>query len=185
MLLYIGIIYQHLKCFSQSQCTRRIKSWLGLTRGVTNAILHHPNVIDIPTISEYRTKAKLTFLSSILTSGDPMITEISELLLDQDFTRSQRIPSEFNQVLALAKNSYPQSPPKLCHVNAQMFIEKVVSNTANDKLSELTVQSKFTAIIELESQNNVWKRIQKGMPAVQLSFLLRAGSDTLPTPLNL
>ena len=77
------------------------------------------------------------------------------------------------------------SPPKLCHVNAQMFVEKVVSNTGNDKLSELTVQSKFTAIIELESQNNVWKRIQKGMPAVQLSFLLRAGSDTLPTPLNL
>ena len=63
------------------------------------------NVIDIPAISEYRTKAKLTFLSSILTSKDPMITEISELLLDQGFTRSQRIPSEVNQVLALAKNS--------------------------------------------------------------------------------
>ena len=55
----------------------------------------------------------------------------------------------------------------------------------NDKLSELTVQCKFTAITELESQNNVWRRIQKGMPAGQLSFLLRAGSDTLPTPLNL
>ena len=77
----------------QSQCARKIKSWLGLTRGVTNAVIHHPNVIDIPTISEYRTKAKLTFLSSILTSKDPMITEISELLLDQDFTRSQRIPT--------------------------------------------------------------------------------------------
>ena len=49
----------------------------------------------------------------------------------------------------------------------------------------MTVQCKFTAITELESQNNVWKRIQKGMPAGQLSFLLRAGSDTLPTPLNL
>ena len=54
-----------------------------------------------------------------------------------------------------------------------------------DKLSKLTVQNKFTAIIDLESQNSVWKCIQKGMPAGQLSFLLRAGSDTLPTPLNL
>jgi len=89
----------------QSQCTRKIKDWLGLTRGVTNAVIHHPNVIDIPTIAEYHTKAKLTCLSSILTSKDPMISEISELLLDQDFTRSQRIPSEVNQILDLAKNS--------------------------------------------------------------------------------
>ena len=74
----------------QSQCAKRIKVWLGLTKGVTNAVIHHPNVIDIPTISEYRTKAKLTLLSSILTSKDPMITEISELLLDQDFATSQR-----------------------------------------------------------------------------------------------
>jgi len=89
----------------QSQCTRKIKDWLGLTRGVTNAVIHHPNVIDIPTIAEYHKKAKLTCLSSILTSKDPMISEISELLLDQDFTRSQRIPSEVNQILDLAKNS--------------------------------------------------------------------------------
>ena len=108
---------------AQSQCTRRIKSWLGLTKGVTNAVIHHPNVIDIPTISEYRTKTKLTFLSSILTSNDLMITEISELLLDQDLTRSQRVPSEVNQVLVLAKN--PPSPPKLCHIKVQVSIGRV------------------------------------------------------------
>ena len=54
----------------QSQCTKRIKVWLGLTKGVTNAVIHHPNVFDIPTISEYHTKAKLTLLSLILTSKD-------------------------------------------------------------------------------------------------------------------
>jgi len=31
----------------------------------------------------------------------------------------------------------------------------------------------------------VWKRIRDGLPAGQLSFLLRAASNTLPTPLNL
>ena len=89
----------------QSHCTRKIKSWLGLTRGVTNAVIHHPNAIDIPAISEYHTKAKLTFLSSILTLEDTMITEISKLLLHQGLTRSQHIPSEVNQILALATNS--------------------------------------------------------------------------------
>ena len=31
----------------------------------------------------------------------------------------------------------------------------------------------------------MWNRIVGGLPSGQLSFLLRAGSDTLPTPLNL
>ena len=31
----------------------------------------------------------------------------------------------------------------------------------------------------------MWKRVQQGLPGGQLSFLLRAGTDTLPTPLNL
>ena len=42
---------------AQSQCTKKIKHWLGLTRGVTKAVIHHPNVIDNPSITEYHTKA--------------------------------------------------------------------------------------------------------------------------------
>ena len=38
---------------AQSLCTRKIKTWLGLSRGTTTAVLHHPNVIDIPTLSEF------------------------------------------------------------------------------------------------------------------------------------
>ena len=78
----------------QSQCTRKIKSWP-----------HKRSHKCSPMLLTFHQSLKLTFLSSIFTSKDPMITEISELLLDQGFTRSQRIPSEVNQVLALAKNS--------------------------------------------------------------------------------
>ena len=39
-----------------------------------------PNVIDIPTPSELRTKAKLTLLSSISTAQDPLISELTSLL---------------------------------------------------------------------------------------------------------
>ena len=44
---------------------------------------------------------------------------------------------------------------------------------------------KFNNICQLESQNQVWNRIQLGLLPGQLSFLLRASSDTLLTPLNL
>ena len=53
------------------------------------------------------------------------------------------------------------------------------------QLERLKVQSKFQDIIALESDCPSWNRIISGLPSGQLSFLLRAGSDTLPTPLNL
>ena len=39
--------------------------------------------------------------------------------------------------------------------------------------------------MELEAETKVWKRIVDGLPAGQLSFILRCSSDTLPTPTNL
>ena len=49
----------------------------------------------------------------------------------------------------------------------------------------MNVQNKFSDISQLEKDNKVWNRILQGLPAGHLSFLLRASSDTLPTPLNL
>ena len=44
----------------QSNAIRRVKKWLGRTRSCTTAVLHHLHVIDILTLSEFRTKAKLS-----------------------------------------------------------------------------------------------------------------------------
>ena len=40
-------------------------------------------------------------------------------------------------------------------------------------------------LIPLESESRVWSRIINSLPAGQLSFLLRAGIDCLPTPVTL
>ena len=106
----------------QAAAHRMIKRWLYLPRCFTTSALHHPNVIDIPSLSDLRSKAKLTFLASISTSQDPVIKEIQSIITDEEY----------------CKNS-----------------------------------------------NQVWKRIMQGLPSGQMSFLLRAGTDTLPTPLNL
>ena len=52
-------------------------------------------------------------------------------------------------------------------------------------LGTLSVQNKFSESVVLEQECQVWKRIMDGLLAGQLSFILRAASDTLPTPLNL
>jgi len=49
----------------------------------------------------------------------------------------------------------------------------------------LTVQSKVKDIIDLEPEYRTWNRLLVGLRAGQLSFLIRAGADCLPTPLNL
>ena len=91
-------------------------------------------------------KSKINVPLSILTLKDPMITEISELLLDQGFTRSQCIPSEVNQVLALAKNSISTITTKTLSRKCTSVHRETRVKHWNDKLSELTVQSKFTDI---------------------------------------
>ena len=64
--------------------------------------LHHPNLIDIPEITDFRTKAKLTILASITISQDPLIKEI---VSDEQYVKSQKIPSGSVELLAIAKFS--------------------------------------------------------------------------------
>ena len=55
----------------------------------------------------------------------------------------------------------------------------------NSTFEPLTVQNKFLDIVALEQNCPLWKRLMYGLPEKQLSFLLHAGCDTLPTPMNL
>ena len=115
---------------------------------VTSAVLHHP-------IAEFLTKAKHIFLSSILASlrslKDPMITDISELLLEQEFTKNQHILPEVNQLLVLERYSRSISSitPKILACQCRKAHHDKRVKHWNDKLSMLTIQC---AITELESQ---------------------------------
>ena len=60
-----------------AKATKFIKSWLGLTRSTSVAVLHHAVILDIPFLSDYNTKAKLSYLSSVCRSPDPFIEELS------------------------------------------------------------------------------------------------------------
>ena len=55
----------------------------------------------------------------------------------------------------------------------------------DDRPFKLTVQNMFAEACMLESKNKVRSKIQQGLPMGQLSFIFRAASNTLPTPINL
>ena len=139
----------------------------------------------MPALSELRTKAKLTFVASVTTSKDPMIQEILSIATDDDFVNSQKTPSAAVKLLEKAKSAVDRITTKTLKTQCKASFKEWLSETHKKKLEELSVQSKALEVIELEKANNVWKRVQQGLPAGQLSFLLRAGTGTLPTPLNL
>ena len=52
-------------------------------------------------------------------------------------------------------------------------------------VDNLSVQGKFKEMIRLEEDNKTWNNLVTALPVVQLSFILRADMDCLPTLLNL
>ena len=56
----------------------------------------------------------------------------------------------------------------------------------DNHLRTLQVQKKFANIVALEEENHSWRKIMRnGLTSGQLSILLKAGSDSHPTPINL
>ena len=49
-----------------SFATRYIKKWLGLTNSTTVAVIHHPSVLNIPTLESYSISAKLNYLAAVI-----------------------------------------------------------------------------------------------------------------------
>ena len=176
----------------QSQATKLLKKWLTLPRSSTLSVLFHPFVMNFPHLPNLRDKAKLSLLASIASSSDHLVREASLLLSDGDFTRRQCIPEHIYPLLKAAKDSVDSlqlstDPVATRALKAAAAKQLNTHNAAkwDAQLDGLQVQSKFKDIVTLESDCPVWNRIISGLPSKQMSFVLRAGSDTLPTPLNL
>ena len=169
----------------QSTSMKLLKRWLGLTRSTTVAVIHHPDVLGVPFLPQLQTKAKLTFLSSVVSSNDPMIQELTKTILEETTASRLGISSDSLSVLNQARESVESISRKTLSTECRKISDEVDKTHWDNKLASLSVQGKFHQVCQLEAQNQVWNRIMVGLPAGQLSFLLRAGSDTLPTPLNL
>ena len=153
--------------------------WLKLPRNAMQAILFHPSALNCPHLPTERLKAKVSQLATISTSCD---TRINFNLTSPSFVKAFHIPNEAVNILHSAQSSIADLP------QAKQLIKEatanIKSNTAshwNTHLSSLSVQCKLTEAVNLEQESQVWKRIRDGLPAGQLSFILRAASDTLPT----
>ena len=114
-----------------------------------------------------------------------MIHEMHFELSNPNFMKSLRIPKEAVDLIHLAQSSITNLPQaKQLSKSTRAIIKQASIEHWDSHLSTLSVQNKFSESVLLEQECQVWKRIMEGLPAGQLSFILCAASDTLPTPLK-
>ena len=83
----------------QAMGMKKLKRWLGLARSTTIAVIHRPDVLGVPFLPQLQSKAKLTFLSSVMSSDDPMIQEITNAALDEPTAGRMGSSHEWNTLL--------------------------------------------------------------------------------------
>lgn len=114
--------------------------------------------------------------------------ECLSLLSDPGFLSRNEIPQNALSVLNAAKMSISEtsncSAARLKSEVKQSVCRNHVAHW-NSTLDPLQVQSKFRDFVVLEGTSHVWNHMLAGLPVGQPSFLLRAGADCLPTPMNL
>jgi len=139
----------------------------------------HPGVLDLPFLPHFKESAKLSYILAIERSSDPLIAELHNSLLISD---SYDVPMGICNALSAAKTS-------VSNIHSATFAKVARNNLKSSHVGcwnpRLTVQNKFLDIVKLEQACPLWRRLMFGLPEKQLSFLLHAGCDTLPTPMNL
>ena len=96
----------------EALATKALKKWMKLPRNATQAILYHPDVLNVPSCDSLKTKAKLSFLVAIDHSTDHLIQELKPLLPSLSFKMD--LTSPLNATLYLFQQRNLSHPfPKL------------------------------------------------------------------------
>ena len=161
-----------------------LKKWLSLSRNATCATLYHPKVLKSPQPTFQYKKASLSYLIAIETSSDHVVTELQPLLYSHAIQNRLGPHTECLDILQAGRQSASTIPSQ--KRSCKQGVEDLQSNQWNDHLVTHSVQCKFSNIVSLEDEQHLWSKLMtKGLPQGQFSFLLKVGSDTLPTALNL
>ena len=150
---------------------------LNLPKCCTLASIFSAEVLNLPFLPHYQESAKLSLVSSVENSRDPMVKECVALLFNPEFIAQNQFPSECPSLLQMARESISQLTESCKSPSVKTVLKKSLHKQHIDfwkysRLDQLQVQSKFKDIVVLEPESRTWNRLITGLPAGQLSFLL-------------
>ena len=144
-------------------------------------ILYYPGV-GYPSITHISREAKLSLLSCVSSSSDLHLQKLGlqfklgKAPLQTNDADYSLLPREQLSSLPTARSLY---------LKAKHLLFNTITADCDSHLQNLSVQSKFGDSAQMERSCRTWHRLMSGFHPGQLLFLLRAASDTLPTPVNL
>ena len=136
-----------------SMATRFVKSWLGLCGSTTVAVIHHPSVLNIPTLESYSTSAKISYLAAVTVSPDPMIQEISHIALSSNFGLAHEIPDMAREALIVATESIESINRKTLPRTARTFQVQAREEKWNSSLENY--RSKGSSVMPAPSRRKI------------------------------
>ena len=152
-------------------------------RSETRVILYYPGVC-CPSITHVSREAKLSLLACVSASSDHRLQELG---LQLQLARvSLQIQDDDYSLLLSAREQLSSIPTaRSLYIKAKRLFCNNIKSQCDTHLQTLSVQCKFRDSAKLEESCKTWNRLMSGFHPGQLSFLLRAASDTLPTAVNL
>ena len=166
---------------AQLSVLKFVKSWLNLPRNCTPGTVFHSDVLNLPFLPHLKELAKLSYILAVERSVDPLIVELRHSVV----ANGPDISSNVFDSLSAAKASVANVRSATFKNHAHDYLHSTHIEHWDSSFEPLTVQNKFLDIVTLKQACPLWKRLMFGLPEKQLLFLLCAGCDTLPTPMNL
>jgi len=177
----------------QGKVTKFIKKWLNLPKCMLyTGICFPPWCSEAPfppPLPGIGKKSNVDDYSSGVVQRSPCQGMLGTACGPRIHISCNQLPHESPSLLKAARESISQvtgssKPPSVKLILSKSLHQKH-TNYWSTTLDQLQVQSKFKDTVALEPISQSWNRLITGPPAGQLSFLLRAGTDCLPTLLNL
>ena len=175
----------------QKVLTKNIKAWLNLPRSLTPAVLFHSNGLALAHLPTMLTEAKARLLLTVQTSRDDSISSFMRSL-NADAKAKLGIHLEAVSTLKEASAAHLDIHGKVTKSKVKAVKTSIKTVTAEERnkrlethLETLVVQNAVTEVFPLEEETRRWKRLLTGLPAGQLSFVLKAATGTLPAPMTL
>ena len=189
--LTVSIISRFQILNLQKVLTKNIEAWLNLPRCLTPAVLFHSNGLALAHLPTMLTEAKARLLLTVQTSRDDGISSFMRSL-NSDAKAKLGIHLEAVSTLKEASAAHLDIHGKVTKNKVKAVKTSIKTVTAEERnkrlethLETLVVQNTVTEVFPLEGETRRWKRLLMGLPAGQLSFVLKAAMGTLPAPMTL
>ena len=169
---------------------RYVKKWLGVpSRGANIALIHLPQGLDIPRLSDIYWKAHcLSYTRSRL-----LADEVVSVALDSRLQRESKWSNKQSTVTVcqsvheavVDQGSANDASWNTIKRKINSYLEDDIVSYWEDKIKPLLIQGNFPKLLLLQEENLTWKSIMFNLPRKVLSFAVNACIDSLPSYSNL